>query len=70
MVSGGRKSKRARKGRAPIKISAFETLWDLKLRICEALGIHPKNAEIYAQKNATWEKLEGDEASLGGGMPR
>ena len=44
-----RKSKRARKGRVPIKVDSHTTIENLALRIYENLGIHPLNARIFAK---------------------
>lgn len=49
-AGAGRRSKRARKGRAPIGgLDSTSTLADLRLRIYEALDIHPKNARLFAK---------------------
>lgn len=66
-VSGERKSKRARKGRAPVPASSLHTLWDLKLRILEALDVHPRNAAVHAWRSGSWQALGPDEATLAGG---
>lgn len=44
-----RKSKRARKGRSPVMVDSSTSLGDLKLRIFEALGVHPKNIRAFAK---------------------
>lgn len=44
-----RKSKRARKGRSPIIVDSTTTLENLKLRIFEALGVHPGNIRAFAK---------------------
>eukprot|EP00890_Picochlorum_soloecismus_P003755 jgi/Picsp_1/4380/NSC_01886-R1_ubiquitin carboxyl-terminal hydrolase 26-like len=44
-----RKSKRARKGRVPIKVDSHTTIENLALRIYENLGIHPLNVRIFAK---------------------
>ena len=44
---GERKSKRARKGRAPVTVDCTTTLYELKLRIFESLNVHPKNARLF-----------------------
>ena len=41
-----RKSRRSRKGRAPLTVSSHETLTDLKMRIYQALDVHPGNALV------------------------
>jgi len=64
--AGERKSKRARKGRAPLRVSAAHTLWDLKLRVLEALDVHPANAEVHAWQRGAWAALGPDEATLAG----
>ena len=48
-VVGERKSKRARKGRAPVIIDCTSTLHDLRLRIYQAVGVHPRNARVYCR---------------------
>ena len=68
-VPGERKSKRARKGRAPVPASSRHTLWDLKLRILEALDVHPRNAAVHAWRSGAWQALGPDEATLAGGAP-
>lgn len=68
-VSGERKSKRARKGRAPVPASSRHTLWDLKLRILEALDVHPRNAAVHAWRSGSWQALGPDEATLAGVGP-
>ena len=42
-----RKSKRARKGRAPVTVDSTHTLRDLRLPVLEALGVHPANARLF-----------------------
>ena len=42
----GRKSKRARKGRAPLRVDSGDTLRQLKMKILETLGLHPDNADV------------------------
>jgi len=64
--AGERKSKRARKGRAPLRVSAAHTLWDLKLRVLEALDVHPANAEVHAWQRGAWAALGPDDATLAG----
>lgn len=44
-----RKSKRARKGRSPVLVDSTTTLESLKLRIFEALGVHPRNIRAFAK---------------------
>jgi hypothetical protein len=46
---GERKSKRARKGRAPLAVDSSSTLAALKLRIFEAVGVHPRNAVLFVR---------------------
>jgi len=64
--AGERRSKRARRGEAEVKVSSSNTLWDFKLRLVEALNIHPKNADVHIRLGNTWQKLTQDEASLAG----
>lgn len=47
-------------------MSSSNTLWDFKLRLVEALNIHPKNADVHIRLGDTWQKLTQDEASLAG----
>ncbi len=47
--TGERKSKRARKGRAPLRLDCAMTLGTLRLKIFEALDVHPKNAQLYVR---------------------
>ena len=44
-----RKSKRARKGRAPVTVDSSHTLEQLKLRILEAINVHPRNAQLFVR---------------------
>jgi len=44
-----RKSKRARKGRSPVMVDSCTSIDNLKLRIFEALGLHPKNLRLFAK---------------------
>lgn len=46
-VTGDRRSRRARKGRAPVTVSSWNTLAELKLRVYEALDVHPINAQVW-----------------------
>ncbi len=55
-----------RRGKANVTVSALNTLWELKLRIMEALSVHPKNAEVYCLCRDKWKKLDNDEATLAG----
>ena len=64
--AGERRSKRARRGEAEVKVSSSNTLWDFKLRLVEALSIHPKNADVHIRLCGTWQKLANDDASLAG----
>lgn len=64
--AGERRSKRARRGEAEVKVSSGNTLWDFKLRLVEALSIHPKNADVHIRIGGAWQKLTNDEASLAG----
>lgn len=49
-----------------MKVSSSNTLWDFKLRLVEALNIHPKNANVHIKLGDSWQKLNNDEASLAG----
>ena len=64
--AGERRSKRARRGAAEVRASCGLSLWELKLRIFEALGVHPRNALLHVLRGGRWAQLEGDEASLAG----
>lgn len=44
-----RKSKRARKGRAPIAVDSSTTLQNFILRIYQGIGVHPLNARVFAK---------------------
>lgn len=66
LCAGDRKSKRARKGRAPIRVSALETIRDLKLKIVQTLSIHPQNAALHVLQAGIWQPLTDDAASLAG----
>lgn len=44
-----RKSKRARKGRSSVTVDSSTSLRDVKLKIFEALGVHPKNIRAFAK---------------------
>ncbi len=68
-VAGERRSKRVRRGKAAVTVSALNTLWDLKLRILEALSVHPRNADVYCLASGKWTKLDNDDASLAGALP-
>lgn len=46
-VAGERKSKRARKGRAPISCDGSTTIRLLRLKIFENLGVHPRNIRMF-----------------------
>jgi len=63
---GERKSKRARKGRAPLMVSSTLTVGDLKLRIYEAIGVHPKNSRLFLRGR----QLDNYSNSGGGGAPQ
>ncbi|KAL3150109.1 hypothetical protein ABBQ38_013448 [Trebouxia sp. C0009 RCD-2024] len=59
-LTGDRKSKRARKGRAPIKVSADDKVRDLKLKIVQTLNVHPENALIHVFREGHWQVLGDD----------
>ena len=59
--AGDRKSRRARKGRAPVQVSAAETIRDLKLKIVQTLNVHPQNALIHIFRHGKWQLLGGDD---------
>ena len=64
--AGERRSKRVRRGEAEVKASSCNTLWDFKLRLVEALNIHPRNAEVHIRVGDAWQKLSNDEETLAG----
>ena len=49
-----------------MKASSSNTLWDFKLRLVEALNIHPRNAEVHIRVGDAWQKLTNDEETLAG----
>ena len=49
-----------------MKVSSSNTLWDFKLRLVEALNIHPKNADVHIMLSGVWQQLTKDEATLAG----
>jgi hypothetical protein len=69
-----RKSRRARRGRAPLAVDGATTLAALRLRLLEALGVHPRNARLFlrgarldAEDSATLAELgifPGDELRI------
>ena len=63
---GDRKSKRARKGRAPIRVSADDTTHDLKLKIVQTLNVHPHNALLHLFRNNTWQPIGDGDTRLAG----
>ena len=68
--AGERRSKRARRGSAQVRLGAGNSLWELKLRLVEALGVHPGNALVHVLRDGRWARLERDDASLAGARPR
>ena len=65
-AAGDRKSKRARKGRAPIRVSADDTTHDLKLKIVQTLNVHPHNALLHLFRNNTWQPIGDGDTRLAG----
>ncbi|KAL0020878.1 hypothetical protein WJX77_005350 [Trebouxia sp. C0004] len=63
-LTGDRKSKRARKGRAPIKVSAHDTIHHLKLKIVQTLNVHPRNTLLHLFRNSQWQPVSDDDATL------
>jgi ubiquitin carboxyl-terminal hydrolase 48 len=61
-----RKSRRARKNRQPLKVCSSDTLAQLRLKVFEALSVHPKNQQLYMRGS----QLEGEQSTLAqvGGM--
>ncbi len=55
-----------RKGRAPIKVSADETIHDLKLKIVQTLNVHPRNTLLHLFRNNQWQPVSDDDATLAG----
>lgn len=64
--AGDRRSRRSRKGRAVLRVSADTRLQALRLNIAQELGVHPQNARIHALQNDAWVLLERNDASLRG----
>ena len=62
-TTGERRSRRARRGRAPLTVASDELLQGLKLRVLEALGVDPRNAAVYVRGRL----LDNDDATLAGG---
>lgn len=59
---GERRSKRARRGRSSLAVSSGDTLSKLKLRVFEALEVHPRNAALHLRGRL----LDDDDATLAG----
>lgn len=55
-----RRSRRARKDRQPVKVSSTDTLAQLRLKVFDALYIHPKNQKLYARG----AQIQGDQQTL------
>ena len=49
-----------------MRLGAANSLWELKLRLVEALGVHPANALVHVLRGGRWALLERDDASLAG----
>ena len=56
VYAGERRSRRARKNRQPIKASSTDTLAMLRLKVFEALSVHPQNQRLYVRG----QLLEGE----------
>jgi hypothetical protein len=63
-TTGERRSRRARRGRAPLTIASDELLQGLKLRVLEALGVDPRNTAVYVRGRL----LDNDDATLAGAL--
>ncbi|KAI3431674.1 hypothetical protein D9Q98_004721 [Chlorella vulgaris] len=59
--AGERKSKRARRGRAPVSVSSGDTLQQLRYHVLQTLDVHPKNARLFLRGAPL---LAADEATL------
>lgn len=59
-LAGERRSRRARKNRQPVKACSTDTLAMLRLRVFEALSVHPRNQRLYVRG----ELLEGEDFTL------
>ena len=70
MAAGDRKSKRARKGRAPVKVSADDTIHGLKLKIVQTLNVHPLNALLHLFRQGQWQLVSDDDSRLAGNFFR
>ncbi|WIA08663.1 hypothetical protein OEZ85_008090 [Tetradesmus obliquus] len=55
-----RKSRRARKNRQPLKVASSDSLAQLRLKVFEALSVHPKNQALYMRGN----QLQGEDSTL------
>jgi hypothetical protein len=55
-----RKSRRARKNRQPLKVCSSDSLAQLRLKVFEALSVHPKNQQLYMRGSL----LQGEESTL------
>lgn len=63
-LTGDRKSKRARKGRAPIKVNADDSIHALKLKVVQTLNVHPQNALLHLFRAGRWQPVTGTDATL------
>lgn len=60
LCTGERRSRRARKNRQPIKACSTDTLAMLRLKVFQALSIHPQNQRLYVRG----ELLSGEQDTL------
>lgn len=59
-AAGERRSRRARKNRQPIKACSTDTLAMLRLKVFEALAVHPQNQRLYVRG----QLLQGEDFTL------
>ena len=64
--TGDRKSKRARKGRAPVKVNADDSIHALKLKVVQTLNVHPQNALLHLFRAGRWQPVTSTDATLAG----
>jgi ubiquitin carboxyl-terminal hydrolase 48 len=55
-----RKSRRARKNRQPLKVCSSDSLAQLRLKVFEALIVHPKNQQLYMRGSL----MQGEDSTL------
>lgn len=61
LYAGERRSRRSRRGRAALRVSAATTLQALKKQIAQELGVHPLNAIVHiCRSDGRWHQLDKD----------